>query len=390
MNNIRKWSIRRTVLPVFLSGALFFGIGCDVGSALFVSDWVRDLVGWTAITAALAAVGQASDALPNQSERGAPGVPGEPGEPGPAGPQGPAGAQGDPGEPGAPGDPGEVGPQGDQGVQGPQGAQGEQGAQGNPGDQGQQGDPGQQGSPGDPGVQGTQGDPGLPGEQGELGPQGPQGEPGPQGLPGEQGPQGEQGEQGLQGPALVGAFVDEFFVYDPTREDYVATTESNPAFADPAGEFAPAIGWKFAVPRGYDAANPITMRLFLYYDTNTSRRVDCEVFKLVSVRLRDGEPVAQYGSDTWIALDVAFEVPEQFLVVDLPLNVVGGLNWQNDLAAGDLLGFGLRWDDGECVDYGLEYRILGVDFFETEPGDALLSGAQVLTAHPGCACGIDE
>jgi hypothetical protein len=217
-----------------------------------------------------------------------------------------------------------------------------------------------------------------------MGPRGEQGIQGEQGLPGEQGP---QGEQGLPGPEFFSVFVDEFFTYQGETGAYVATVDSNPAFHDGSGPPVSANGWKFAIPNRYAGVNPVTMRLFIYYDTNFARQTDCEVFELVAVRLRDGEAAAQYGATAWVALEVESQNPSQFLVVDLPMNSPGGLNWDNDLEAGHLLGFGMRWDDGECVDLGREYRILGVEFFESEPGSELLSGAQVLPANPGCICG---
>jgi hypothetical protein len=232
------------------------------------------------------------------------------------------------------------------------------------------------------GTAGATGATGDSGAQGTAGTQGAQGTPGAQGLTGPQGP---------AGPEFFSLFVDEFYVFDAPLDAYIATTDSNPAFfggndGDGKGR-VDAIGWKVAIPNGYDAANPVTMRLFINYDRDQPRQTECEIFRLAAVRFQDGQPVAQYGTDAWLALDVESNNPAQFLVVDVPLNTVDGFNGPNDLQPGHFLGFGMRWDDFECVDYGGDYRILGVEFFESPVGTASLSGAAVLGANPGCICG---
>jgi hypothetical protein len=105
------------------------------------------------------------------------------------------------------------------------------------------------------------------------------------------------------------------------------------------------------------------------------------------VRLRDGQPVEQYGDEMWLALDPRDNTDDTFLVVDVPINSPDGLGFPEDLAAGQMLAFGLAWRDKECTWHGADYRILGVEFFESET--AALSGATVeeVGDQQNCYCG---
>lgn len=91
------------VTPFALAGILVVATSCNLGSALGLHDWERDLLGGRALVAAFVALS------PQQGEQG---------------PQGPQGKQGPQGEQGAQGIPGEQGIQGEQGAQGPQGPAG--------------------------------------------------------------------------------------------------------------------------------------------------------------------------------------------------------------------------------------------------------------------------
>ena len=75
-----------------------------------------------------------------------------------------------------------------------------------------------------------------------------------------------------------------------------------------------------------------------------------------------------------------------FLVVDLPINTPDGLGLAGDLEAGQMIAFGLAWRDIECAWQGEDYRILGVEFFESET--AALSGATIEeVGEQNCWCG---
>jgi len=300
-------------------------IGCAPQDALWLQDWGRDLIfGSTALLAALGAAGQ----------------------PGP---------------------------------------QGEQGPQGEPGDTGQSA----QGAPGVPGEQGPPGDPG------EQGPQGRQGDPGPPGDRGPQGDQGPQGERGPQGSEFFSTFIDEFYIQPDGPLAAHATwvsVESNPAFWVDQGQggYPQAVGFKTIIPNRYDAEtqNPVTMRLFLYFDlvSTDDRPTQCEYFELAGVRLSNGQAVQTYGDPVWIVLDPRETSDSMFLVVDLPINSADGLGLPNDLAAGQMLAFGLAWVDQECQDYGEDYQIVGVEFFESDV--AALAGATVeAVGNQPCLCG---
>jgi hypothetical protein len=77
------------------------------------------------------------------------------------------------------------------------------------------------------------------------------------------------------------------------------------------------------------------------------------------------------------------------MVIDLPLNTADGMNLPNDLAAGQLLGVGMQWDEdssGPCSILGRDYRLMGVEFFESLPGGTSPSGATISIVEPDCAC----
>jgi hypothetical protein len=318
--------------------------GCNFGSALLLQDWGRDLLTAGALAAALSAMGQRVDtviaAADAQAAQVAPAVPG---------PQGATGQTGAPGPTGA---------QGPQGAQGPAGAQGAAGATGAPG---------------------------------ETGPAGAQGATGATGAQGETGPPGAPGAAGAPGPEFFSTYVDIF-----SRSDS-SSGKHTPGLYD-------AVGWRVAVANRYTAGNPVTMRMFLSYDcarvSDIQNGLECQVFRLVPLRWQAGQEIAFYGvEELFLLLDVpvalstaktsTMQAPNGgiLLVVDLPLNTVDGLNLPDDLAAGEMLAFGLEWADPECTYGGECYSMLGVEFFESAAGDTALSGVTVSATYPGCYCG---
>lgn len=248
--------------------------------------------------------------------------------------------------------------------------------------QGEQGIPGPPGEPGDPG-QSAQGAPGVPGAQGEKG---------ETGSPGVKGDPGDPGTPGANG--LVSLYIDEFYVVPELIGAHVddvgywASAESAPAFYDPANFVRQAVGFKAVIPVGYDGAaqRPLTMRILLYFTPNFERNLACEYFELVALRLRDGQPVETYGSQVDVALTPRTALSEVYLVVDIPINAAQGLNYPANLQPGQVLAFSLMWRDLECRNHGLDYRIVGVEFFES--ATAQLAGATI--EAPGttyCECG---
>jgi len=186
-------------------------------------------------------------------------------------------------------------------------------------------------------------------------------------------------------------FVDEFYLAPEEGPPSWASVESGPAFWvwDDEWGYPQAVGFKTVIPNRYDGAtqNPVTMRILLYFALDYEPRMtQCEYFNLAAVRLRDGQPVEQYGDEMWLVLDPRDNDDPMFLVVDVPINSPEGLGFPEDLEAGQMLAFGLAWRDIECPWMGADYRILGVEFFESET--AALSGATVEEVDgQNCWCG---
>lgn len=341
---MRTWKITKNIGLVGCSIAAMSGMACNPGAAFFLQDYGRDLLfGAGATLAAFYAVGQANSAqdaaaaaqdaagaaqnaanAAQDAAQSAQGAPGTPGETGATGPAGPAGAPG---------------------------------ADGAPGPAGEQGPPGAAGAPGADGADGTNGAPGA---------QGPQGEP---------------------GPAFFSVFVNQFF-RPPVAFDSSGAPQGGGDAGD-APDFTAAIGWRVIMPNRYAAGNPITMRLFIDadYTLEEGRATQCEQFRIAFARMRNGAPAETYGPEQFLLLDVPPNDGQVFLVVDVPINSAGGLNLPNDLAAGQMLGVGMEWSDGECVQFGRDYRLFGVEFFETTPGSEVLSGATISATQPECICG---
>ncbi len=332
--------VKGATLSVMLSLGVALQGGCG-NPFLGLEDYQRDLLFGGILTALLLGQQQQIDDIQQDVDNGAgqpiPGPEGPQGEPGPAGPQG---EQGEPGEDGATGPAGPAGPQG---------AQGEQGE---------------------------------PGEQGETGAQGSAGATGPTGPAGPAGPQGEPG------PTYFDVFIDDFFrdarPLGSLQVQLVSIREPSFGPPDEATGDTGAAAYRVAIPPIYTAGNDVTMRLFLYQTGADGD--DCFVLRVESRRLRDGSGVEVYGGTRWVlvegnkiqpTLSTADEllggVGGVLLVVDLPLNTAGGLDYPNDLAAGELLAFELATHIFQSADYTL----LGVEFFESAAGTATTSGGTI-------------
>lgn len=231
---------------------------------------------------------------------------------------------------------------------------------------------------------GQPGDPGPPGQDGADGQNGADGAPGAAGPPGQNGQDGAVGANGAPGPEFFTNFVDQFFRPPTNLQGGGPGGES-----EDAPTFGAAVGWRMILSNRYHAGNPVTMRLYLDadYSLDPGRPTECEQFRIAMVRMRNGAPVEAYGPERFILVNIPPNAGQVFMVIDLPLNVPGGLNLPNDLTAGQLLGVGMEWSDGECTTLGRDYRIFGVEFFESPIGSAALSGATVSETQPTCECG---
>jgi hypothetical protein len=344
LSNKRFWS---GVAALVTAGSLVLAVGCNPGSALGLQDWGRDLlsIGSGALVAALVA----ANVAPNDLGNGGDVVLGEVGPQGPTGPQGPAGDPGEPGRsvPSVPGDTGSAGPQGEQGLTGPQGAAGPEGP------------------------------------TGPTGPAGPAGPTGPEGPTGAEGPAGPAGDSG---PEYFSVFIDEFYRIPDTGSQYTSV-ESMPRFHAP-------VGWKVAIPNRYTPGNPVTMRLFLNQDYSGNEGApysECQVFRLAVVRRQAGA-AADYVDNIYMTL----VLPEGqlngdgnlLLVVDVPINTPEGLNLFGDLEPAQVLAFGMERYGRECLsEKASPYSILGVEFFESAPGEAGVAGAVFSSDVPAqCRC----
>lgn len=139
------------------------------------------------------------------------------------------------------------------------------------------------------------------------------------------------------------------------------------------------------MPNHYSAGNPVTMRMYLFYDGIVNP--ECQVFRLAVIRLRRGATLQSFDN-IYVQLVVPPGLPEDpLLVVDLPINTPAGLNpFTADLERAQLLAFGMEWYDDECrAPEGSSYSILGVEFFDS--ATAAAAGITVLPAEPEeCFC----
>jgi hypothetical protein len=203
--------------------------------------------------------------------------------------------------------------------------------------------------------------------------------------------------------------VDDFFTFDdaiPGELDTGVVAIEEPALGTPdiEGGDAGAIAYRVALTENYDEGSDLTMRMY-FFRTGTPRPGDCLIFRLDSLRLANGEQVQLYGDRVWIRIDnpdtklttqasLADELLGEdgglFLVIDLPLNTAGGLDFPDDVEVTDMLAFEvvteLQEDLGAWED-GARYELLGVEFFESEGGD--VSGATIFRSLEELTCAGD-
>jgi hypothetical protein len=178
-------------------------------------------------------------------------------------------------------------------------------------------------------------------------------------------------------------FVDQFY-RPPTN-----VTEVGGGAIEDAPSFGAPVGWRVGISNRYQAGNPVTLRLYIDvdYSLDPERPTDCEQFRIAMVRMRNGAPVETYGGERYILIDIPPNTGQTFVVIDLPLDTADGLNLPNDLAAGHMLGFGMEWSDPECTTLGRNYRMFGVEVFESAVGGTAISGATISETLPACICG---
>jgi hypothetical protein len=240
-------------------------------------------------------------------------------------------------------------------------------------------------SQGQPGAPGPQGPPGPAGQDGAAGQNGADGAQGAAGAAGQNGQNGANGADGAPGPAFFSQFVSQFF-RPPTnlQGDGAPGGES-----DDAPTFGAAVGWRMILSNRYHAGNPVTMRLYIDadYSLDPGRPTECEQFRIAFVRMRNGAPVETYGTEKFVLINVPENAGQVFMVIDLPLNVPVGMNLPNDLQAGQLLGVGMEWSDPVCTTLGRDYRIFGVEFFESASDAVTTVDATITDTPQDCSCG---
>ncbi|MFQ5425355.1 MAG: hypothetical protein ACE5F9_15425, partial [Phycisphaerae bacterium] len=191
-----------------------------------------------------------------------------------------------------------------------------------------------------------------------------------------QGDQGAQGDQGPAGPIFFDVFVDDFFTIDGGATgglpvNAVRVTEPLLSLDRLTGILTP-VGYRVAIPPTYGGTNPVTMRLFLRRRPIAlppagaiAAGIGPFEFVVYAKRLTDGSgTIDSYAAadGRLVTVDAATQ-PNEFMVIDLPLNVAvpGGLGGTQDLAAGDFLAFELELQQDDDA----EYLVLGVEFYET-------------------------
>jgi hypothetical protein len=207
-------------------------------------------------------------------------------------------------------------------------------------------------------------------------------------------------------------FIDEFYTRYEIPQD-PQSQFSTPNFRWLGGTDYEAVGWKFGVPNTYGGANPITMRLFLtleYPDPATYGLADLthfedhQIFELAALRREPDNVAAPTGYGLYGGLEPIVVGPQPnveilvpgtagntgetvLLVVDIPLQPAmnDGLGITT-IAAGDMLYFGMAWGDtgDPCQQYGEQWRIHGVEFYETEAAVALSGAALGATTETNC------
>jgi hypothetical protein len=202
-------------------------------------------------------------------------------------------------------------------------------------------------------------------------------------------------------PLFGTLFIDAFFT--PTGGSFEAARSAgtlNPVevFDPPLGCDVQTVAYKMGVPERYDlagAGNPITMRLFIYRTGPSDG--ECMVLRLDAYRAMRDDRIMTYGATRYINLDLSglTEIDDELeglLVVDLPLN--NGMDLTRSLgfptpSKADLLAFELNTLEGDRLNDGGCYSLLGVDFFESHAGDpdVMIDGATVTESAEEVDCG---
>ena len=199
-----------------------------------------------------------------------------------------------------------------------------------------------------------------------------------------------RGAPGIQGPAgppglsFFSVFTDKFFSATTTDGfDIVPAPNDAPLL----GGDADPVAYRFAVPSPYRRvvtesgeiadelgdANPVTMRLFFFRAGECSD--GCLLLGLDARRLQAGDSAPQCfgGSEAdcadgrrWVQVSSVCDdgaSVDVYVIIDLPLGP-GGLEFP-DLFPGDWLAFELS----SASDDGGTYRLLGVEFFESNTAE---------------------
>jgi len=368
------------VMCLTLSGSTLMTMSCTSNpGAFFLEDYQRDLLLGGLLAAVLLRPDTSGDGTNTDDGAGQP-------IPGPEGPQGPAGPAGE---------------------------------------DGQDGQDGQDGADGAVGPVGSAGPVGAEGSAGPVGPVGPAGPAGEDGSDGRDGRDGQDGADGADGPSFFDIFIDDFFApVDALTGDLTLelVRVEEPVLGDvnfETGRTGVAIAYRVAVPERYVEGNDVTMRLF-FHRTGTPPE-DCFVMKVDRGRLRDGHDVELYEDPRWVAFDVANEAKAlpassaldlllnggdgKFFVIDLPVNRgtadedgnMDGLGfWRNNedpLKTRDMIAFELGVDQEDLVNkyIGVQYHLLGAEFFESPTGSSLLKGARISTEKiESCVSGCPQ
>ncbi len=200
------------------------------------------------------------------------------------------------------------------------------------------------------------------------------GTPAPNPIPGPTGPTGPQGPAGDPASNLFSIFVDDFYTATGSTEQ----VEVVPIFTPRLGGYDPdplstdRVAYRVAIPATYLGSNPVVMRLFLRQDDPVLVPGPLKLRSWVKLLRNGSGTVADYTAvgGQVVTLDAA-TVQNEVKVIDLPLNAAlpNGLGG-GALQSGDFLAVELAT---EAPGGGL-WGLLGVEFYETLPGEAPTAG----------------
>lgn len=256
----------------------------------------------------------------------------------------------------------------------------------------------------------------VPGPPGEQGPQGEKGDPGPagtqgeQGIPGVQGPRGPVGATGPAGPDMFDVFIEDFFTTNdhlPAELDVNFVAIDEPTLGRPNSQTGDSglIAFRLMLDHRYEPGSELTMRLF-FYRTGEGVPGECLVFTIDGRRLRHARSVETYGEQCWVRIDdpvpgaTRKTVAEAllgdegdgglYMVVDIPINSVNGLNCPNDLEVSDMLAFEIATaakEDLSPWENGCRYELIGVEVFQSDA--AQTECATLFASNKSVTCAAD-